>query len=136
MDHSNQSSQQNIPRKRGRRKEVELNNLPILAPHDIVIQFIPVGGKRVVIRVVRQQCQALTDQNSIPENNTMNLCQTTGNHVAIVEIRCPVCKQRVTNNNVCQQPRQPLTPITIEGNGNVQDITLDHTINSDSHNVV
>ena len=42
----------------------------------------------------------------------------------------------MTNSDVCQRPRQPLTPITIEGNGNVQDITLDHTINSDSHNVV
>ena len=66
----------------------------------------------------------------------MNFRQTTGNHVATVEIRCLVCKKRVTNNNVCQQLRQPLTPITIEGNGNVQDITLDHTINPDSHNVV
>ena len=54
MDHSNQSSEQNIPRKRGRRKEVELNNLPILPPHDIVIQFTLVGGKRHIIRVVRQ----------------------------------------------------------------------------------
>ena len=61
MDHSNQSSQQNIPRNMGRCKEVELNNIPILPPHDIVIQFTHVGGKRVVIRVVRQQCQALTD---------------------------------------------------------------------------
>ena len=72
MDHSNKSSQQNIPRKRGRRKEVELNNLPILPPHDIVIELTLVGGKRVVIRAFRQQCQALIDQNSIPENNTMN----------------------------------------------------------------
>ena len=136
MDHSNQPSQQNIPRKRGRRKEVELNNIPILPPHDIFLQITHAGGKKADIRVVRQQCQALTDQNSIPENNTMNFRQTTGNHVATVEIRCPVCKQHVTNNNVCQQPRQPLTPITIKGNGNVQDITLDHTINSDSHDVV
>ena len=66
MDHSNQSSQQNIPRKRGRCKEVELNNLPILPPHDMVIQFTPIGGKRADIHVFRQQCQALTDQNSIP----------------------------------------------------------------------
>ena len=66
----------------------------------------------------------------------MNFHQTTSNHATTVEIRCPVCKQCVTNNNVCQQPKQPLTTITIEGNGNVQDITLDHTINLDSHNVV
>ena len=93
MDHSNQSSQQNIPRKRGRRKEVELNNIPIFPPHDIVLQFTPIGGKRVAIRVVLQQCQALTDQNSIPENNTMNFHQTTGNHSATVETICHVCKQ-------------------------------------------
>ena len=42
----------------------------------------------------------------------------------------------MTNNNVCQQPRQPLTPFTIEDNDNVQDTTLDHTIKSDSQNVV
>ena len=29
-----------------------------------------------------------------------------------------------------------MTRIPIEGNGNVQDITLDHNINSNSHNVV
>ena len=113
-----------------------MNNIPIFLPHDIFLQFTPTGGKKVVIRVVRQQCQALTDQNSIPENNTMSFHQTIGNHAATVEIRCHVCKQCVTNNNVCQRPRQPLTPITIEGNGNVQDITLDHTIDSYSHNVV
>ena len=66
----------------------------------------------------------------------MNFHQTTCNHTATVEIRCHVCKQCVTNNNICQQHRHPLNPITIEGNGNVQDITLDHTINTDSHNVV
>ena len=136
MDHSNQSSQQNIPRKRGRQKEVELNNISIFAPFDIVLQFTPTRGKRAAICVVHQQCQALTDQNSIPKNNTMNFHQTTSNHAATIEIRCHVCKQCVTNNNVCQQPMQPLTQITIEGNGNVHDITLDHTINFDSHNVV
>ena len=55
MDHSNQSSQQNIPRKRGQRKEVELNNIPIfLPPHDIILRFTLVGGKRATIRAVRQ----------------------------------------------------------------------------------
>ena len=88
MDHSNQSSQQNIPQKRGRHREVELNNIPIFPPRDIVLQFTPVGGKRVAIRFVLQQCQALTDHNSLPENNTMNFHQTIGNHAATVEIRC------------------------------------------------
>ena len=113
-----------------------MNNILISPPHDIFLQFTPAGGKKDAICVVRQQYKALTDQNSILENNTMNFHQTTGNHATTVEIRCPVCKQCVTNNNVCQQPRQPLTLITIEGNGNVQYITLDHTINSYSHNVV
>ena len=106
MDHSNQPFQQNIPRKRGRRKEVELNNIPIFPTHDIFLQFTPDRGKKAVIHVVRQQCQALyTDQNSIPKNNTMNFHQTIGNHAATIEIRCLVCKQCVTNNNVCKQPR-------------------------------
>ena len=96
MDHSNQSSQQNIPRKRGRNKEVELNNIPIFPPHDIFLQFTPAGGKKAAICAIHRQCQALRDQNSIPENNIMNLHHTTCNHGTIVEIRCPVCKQCVT----------------------------------------
>lgn len=136
MDHSNQISQQNIPRKRGRRKEVELHNIPIFPPHDSVLQFTLTGGKKNVIHVVHQQCQALTNQNSITENNTMNFYQAIGNHATVVEIRYPLCKQFVTNNNVCQQPRHPLTPITIKGNGNVEDITLYHNIHSNSNNVV
>ena len=52
MDHSNQSSQQNIPRKRGQRKEVELNNIPIFPPHDIFLQFTPTGGKKAAIHAV------------------------------------------------------------------------------------
>ena len=105
MDHLNQSSQQNIARKIGRHKEVELNNIPISPPHDIFLQFTPARGKKYTIRAICQQCQALTDHKSIPENNTMNFHQTTGNHAATVEISCLVCKQCVTNNNVCQQPR-------------------------------
>ena len=53
MDHSNQSSQQNIPRKRGRHKEVELNNIPNFPPHDIILQFTHARGKRATIRTVR-----------------------------------------------------------------------------------
>ena len=77
-----------------------MNNIPIPPTHDILLQCTPVGGKRAAIHDVHQQCQALTDQKSIPENNTMNFHQTIGNHAVTVEIQCPVFKKCVTNNNV------------------------------------
>ena len=62
--------------------------------------------------------------------------QTSGNHAVVVETQCPLCKQRVKNNNVTHKYRHSLSLITVEGNGNVQDKTLYHIINYVSQNMV
>ena len=66
----------------------------------------------------------------------MNFPQTSGNHVAVVEIECPQSEKRVTSNKVAQQHTKPLYPIIVEGNANIQDRTLYHIIDYVLENVV
>ena len=47
MDLSNESSQQNIPRKRGQCKGLDYSNLPTLEPRDIVLQFTHARHKKI-----------------------------------------------------------------------------------------
>ena len=66
MDHSNETSKQNIPWKRGRRKGICYSNLPTLEPCDVVPQFIPVRGKKSAKCFGHGQCQGFGDENYIP----------------------------------------------------------------------
>ena len=65
---------------------MELHNLQVFPSHNIVLQFTHFGGKRVVISVSHQQCQAFTNQNSIQQNIRMNFPQTTSNQATTIEI--------------------------------------------------
>ena len=66
MDHSNETSQKNIPRKRGQHKGFYYSNLPTLEPCDIVPQFIPVRGKNSGNCTGHGQCQGFGIENYIP----------------------------------------------------------------------
>ena len=72
MDHSNETCQQNIPRKRCRCKTFCYSNLPSLEPCDVVPQFIPVRGKNRAKCAGHGQCQGFGDENYIPQNETRN----------------------------------------------------------------
>ena len=61
MDHSNEPSQQNNSRKRGRRKGFYYSNLPTLEPCDIVPQFTHVRGKTTTNYVAHGQCRGFGD---------------------------------------------------------------------------
>ena len=81
MDHSNETSQQNIPRKRGRSKGFYYSNLPTLEPCDVVSQFIHVRGKKSANCAGHGQCQGFGDENYIPQNETINFPQSSNHAV-------------------------------------------------------
>ena len=120
MDLSNEPFQQNIPQKIGWCKGLYYPNLPTLEPHDIVLQFTHARHKNTNQCVDHGLCHQFGDQSSIPHNELRSFPQTTRNHLTIVQTHCPRCNQPLTNNNFARQQRQPLSPIVVEGNVNVQ----------------
>ena len=59
MDHSNETSQQNIPQERGQRKGFCYSNPPTLEPCNVVPQFNHVEGKRVLTMLVMDNVKDL-----------------------------------------------------------------------------
>ena len=82
MDHSNETSQQNISRKRGQRKGFCYSNLPTLEPCDLVPQFILVRGKKSANCAGHKQCHGFGYENYISQNETRNFHQSSSNHAA------------------------------------------------------
>ena len=82
MDHSNETSQQNIPRKRGWHKGLCYSNIPTLELCDVVPQFIHVRGKKSAKCDGHEQCQGFGDENYIPQNETKNFPHLSRNHGA------------------------------------------------------
>ena len=70
MDHSNETSQKNIPQKRGQHKGLCYSNIPTLVPCYGVPQFIPVRGKKSANFAGHGQFQGFWDENYIPKNET------------------------------------------------------------------